>query len=181
MAEQDIALMAHLLRRAGFGASRDDIEAKASQGYDKAVNELLDPQGQPGIEEDLLYRLQPSWYQAAAIESSVHQWVYRMINNPRQLQEKMSLFWHAIFCAGHSKIDSGQEMGHMVGMFREHGMGNFRNLLYELSTNPGMIYYLDNSESHKVAVNENYGRELLELFSLGVGMDDGFNYSEDGR
>ena len=58
-------------------------------------------------------------------------------------------------------------------------MGNFRNQLYQLSTNPGMMYYLDNSESHKVALNENYGRELLELFSLGVGRDEEFNYSED--
>jgi uncharacterized protein (DUF1800 family) len=102
-----------------------------------------------------------------------------MINNPRQLQEKMALFWHMIFCAGHSKIDSGQEMGLMIKMFREHGMGNFKDLLVQLSTTPGMIYYLDNSESHKTAVNENYGRELLELFSMGVGKDEGFNYSED--
>ena len=179
MADQDIALMAHLLRRAGFGASRDDIEAKVSQGYDKTLEELLNPQDQPGIEEDLLYRLQPSYYQAAAIENNVQDWVYRMINSPRQLQEKMSLFWHMIFCAGHSKIDSGFEMGRMVRMFRQHGMGNFRNLLYQLSSNPGMMYYLDNTESHKVALNENYGRELLELFSLGVGMDGSFNYSED--
>ncbi|GIS82849.1 MAG: hypothetical protein CM1200mP15_14810 [Dehalococcoidia bacterium] len=62
-----------------------------------------------------------------------------------------------IFCAGHSKIDSGQEMGLMIKMFRENGMGNFRDLLMLLSTSPGMIYYLDNSESHKTAVNENYG------------------------
>ena len=179
MAEQDIALMAHLLRRAGFGASRDEIEAKAAQGYDETVEEYLNPGSQPGVEEDLLYRLQPSWYQPEGIDISVHQWIYRMINNPRQLEEKMALFWHTIFCAGYSKIDSAQELGHMVAMFREHGMGNFRNLLYQLSTNPGMLYYLDNTESHKVAVNENYGRELLELFSLGVGMDEGFNYSED--
>jgi uncharacterized protein (DUF1800 family) len=64
-------------------------------------------------------------------------------------------------------------------MFREHGMGNFQNLLMQLSTFPGMMYYLDNTESHKVALNENYGRELLELFSLGVGKDEAFNYSED--
>ena len=82
MAEQDIALMAHLLRRAGFGASRDEIEARAAQGYDKTVDEYLNPGSIPGIEEDLLYRLQPSWYQAAAIESSVHQWVYRMNQQP---------------------------------------------------------------------------------------------------
>ena len=179
MAEQDIALMAHLLRRAGFGASRDEVEAKAALGYDAAVAELLNPDAAPILEEDLLMRYEPAYHEAAAIETNVQQWVYYMINNPRQLQEKMTLFWHMIFCAGHSKIDSGQEMGLMVKMFRKHGMGNFKEMLILLSTNPGMIYYLDNSESHKVAVNENYGRELLELFSLGVGKDDDFNYSED--
>jgi len=179
MADQDVALMAHLLRRAAFGASRDEIEAKAAQGYDNVVAELLNPGSQPGVEEDLMYRLQPSYYQAAAIEVNTQQWIYRMINDPRQLQEKMSLFWHMIFCAGHSKIDSGFEMGRMIDLFRDNGMGNFRNLLYKLSTNPGMVYYLDNSESHKINVNENYGRELLELFSLGAGKDEEFNYTED--
>jgi len=70
-------------------------------------------------------------------------------------------------------------MGLMIAMFREHGMGNFRDLLMRLSTSPQMMYYLDNTESHKVAVNENYGRELLELFSIGVGKDEAFNYTED--
>ncbi|MEK7814333.1 MAG: DUF1800 domain-containing protein, partial [Chloroflexota bacterium] len=174
-----IALMAHLLRRAGFGASRDDIEACVAKGYQATVEELLNPETQPGIEEDLIMRYQPFEYHAANIEYNVQQWVYRMINNPRQLQEKMGLFWHTIFCAGHSKIDSGYEMVKMVDMFRQHGMGNFRDLLIRLSSNPGMVYYLDNSESHKVAINENYGRELLELFSLGVGKDMEMNYSED--
>ena len=179
MAGQDIALMAHLLRRAGFGASRDEVEAKADQGYDKTVEELLNPASQPGVEEDLLMRYNPAYHEAAAIETNVASWVFRMINSPRQLQEKVALFWHAIFCAGHSKIDSGQEMGKMIQLFREQGMGNFRELLLHLSTSPGMVYYLDNSESHKEAVNENYGRELLELFSLGVGKDEAFNYTED--
>ncbi len=179
MADHDISLVAHLLRRAGFGSDRNELEARAAQGYAAALDELLDPLGQPDIDEDLLFRLHPGLYLPNAIESSVHDWVYRMINNPRQLQEKMSLFWHTIFCAGHSKIDHGLEMDVMIAMFREHGMGNFRDLLYRLSTNPGMLYYLDNTESHKVALNENYGRELLELFSMGVGMDDEMNYTED--
>jgi uncharacterized protein (DUF1800 family) len=179
MADQDIALMSHLWRRAGFGASREEVEATASRGYEATVEELLNPESYPGIEEDLLMRYQPAYNESAAIETNVQQWIYYMINNPRQLQEKVALFWHMIFCAGHSKIDSGQEMGLMVKMFRQHGMGNFKDLLLLLSTNPGMIYYLDNSESHKTAVNENYGRELLELFSMGVGKDDDFNYSED--
>jgi uncharacterized protein (DUF1800 family) len=171
--------MTHLLRRAGFGASRDEVEAKAAQGYEHIIEELLNPQSQPGIEEDIMFRYQPAYNEPAAIETNVQQWLYYMINNPRQLQEKVALFWHMIFCAGHSKIDSGQEMGLMIRMFREHGMGSFKNLLTLLSTSPAMIYYLDNSESHKVAVNENYGRELLELFSMGVGKDEEFNYSED--
>jgi len=179
MADQDVALMAHLLRRAGFGASRDEIEAKAAQGYDTTVQALLHPDDQPGIEDDLLMRYQPSYHEAAAIENNVQAWLYRMVNSPRQLQEKVALFWHMIFCAGHSKIDSGQEMGIMVQMFRDYGMGSFRDLLLQLSLSPAMMYYLDNSESHKANLNENYGRELLELFSLGVGMDEGFNYSED--
>jgi len=178
MPDQNIALMAHLLRRAGFGASREEIEAKAAQGYDATVAELLHPESQPAIEEDLMYRHHPAYNHSAAIETNVQHWLYRMINNPRQLQEKMALFWHMIFCAGHSKIDSGEEMGRMIAMFREHGMGNFRDLLMRLSTSPAMMYYLDNTESHKVAINENYGRELLELFSLGVGKDEAFNYSE---
>ncbi|PKB72433.1 MAG: hypothetical protein BZY87_00355 [SAR202 cluster bacterium Io17-Chloro-G6] len=179
MAEQDIALMAHLLRRAGFGASRDEIEAKAAQGYDSVVQELLNPEGQEATPEDLLMRYNPSYHEPGGIETNVQLWVWRMINSRRQLQEKVTLFWHMIFCAGHSKIDSGQEMGLMVDVFRQNGMGKFDDLLLSLSTNPGMMYYLDNTESHKANLNENYGREFLELFSLGVGMDEGFNYSED--
>jgi uncharacterized protein (DUF1800 family) len=178
MTDQKIALMAHLLRRAGFGASRADIEAKAAQGYDATVEELLNPASQPDIDEDLMLRYQPAYNHPGAIQTNVQEWVYRMINSPRQLQEKMALFWHMIFCAGHSKIDSGEEMGRMIAMFRQHGMGNFRDLLMHLSTSPAMMYYLDNTESHKVAINENYGRELLELFSLGVGKDEAFNYTE---
>ena len=179
MADENIALMAHLLRRSGFGASRDEIEAKATLGYQQTLDDLLAPESQENIEEDLLFRYNPSYWQSAAIENNVQAWLYTMINTPRQLQEKMALFWHMIFCAGHSKIDSGYEMGVMISMFREHGMGNFRDLIYRLSTSPGMMYYLDNTESHQTALNENYGRELLELFSLGAGKDEELNYSED--
>jgi uncharacterized protein (DUF1800 family) len=179
MTDQNVALMALLMRRAGFGASRSELEELAAQGYDNVVETLLHPEAQPNIDEDMMMRYFPSFYQAAAIEVNIQNWIYRMVNTPRQLQEKMALFWHMIFCAGHSKIDSGWEMGRMISMFREHGMGNFRDLLMRLSTSPAMMYYLDNTESHKVAVNENYGRELLELFSLGVGKDEAFNYSED--
>ena len=90
---QELALMSHLFRRAGFGASRETLDAAIEKGYDQTVNELLNPSTVPGIEEDLLMRYQPSYYQSAAIETNVQKWMYYMINSPRQLQEKMVLMW----------------------------------------------------------------------------------------
>ena len=111
MADQDIALMAHLLRRAGFGASRDEIERRVAQGYDSVVEELLEAGDDPGIDEDLMYRAYPSYFDRGAIETGQTEWVYRMINNKYQLQEKMSLFWHTIFCSGDNKV--GQRPHHL--------------------------------------------------------------------
>ena len=179
MADKDIALMAHLFRRAGFGASRDEIEARVAQGYDNVVEELLNPGDEPGIEEDLLYRAHPAYIARPGIEVAQTEIVYRMINSKHQLQEKMTLFWHTIFCSGDNKVDNERASALQYDKFRETGMSNFKDLLMSLSTDPAMLYYLDNIENHKVAVNENYGRELLELFSLGVGMDGEFNYTED--
>ena len=70
-------------------------------------------------------------------------------------------------------------MVNQIDMFRRNGLGNFKTLLVELSKDPAMLYWLDNKDSHKDAPNENYGRELLELFSMGVGMDGQPNYSEE--
>ena len=179
MADQDIALMAHLLRRAGFGASRDEIEARVAQGYDSVVEELLNPGDAAGIEEDIMFRSYPSYFDEAAIETGQTEIVYRMINEKHQLKEKMALFWHMILCAGDNKVDNARTTHMQYATFREMGMGNLKDILLWLSTDPAMLYYLDNIESHKVAVNENYGRELLELFSMGVGMDGDYNYSED--
>jgi len=89
------------------------------------------------------------------------------------LQEKMTLFWHQIFATGVSKVDHYDEIIDMVDMFREKGLGKFRALLLEVARSPAMIFWLDNNENHAHAVNENWGRELLELFTLGVG-----NYTE---
>ncbi len=179
MARQDVSLIAHLLRRAGFGANREQIESALAKGYEQTVEELLNPDNQPGMEEDLLGRYWPSVMSRETLEDNQMEWVYRMVNDPRQLREKMALFWHSIFCTGNSKVDYGRLMGLQIEMFRDHGMANFRDLLLGLSRNPAMLYYLDNTENHGRTVNENFGRELLELFSMGVGADDEFNYTED--
>ena len=179
MADKDIALMAHLMRRAGFGASRDELEARVAKGYEATVEELVQPEGQPDVDLDLMARYLPEYGELTGIDSNQQAWVFRMINTGRPLQEKMVLFWHGILCTGFAKIDNGRMMTVYIDLFRRHGLGNFRELLMELSRHPAMVYYLDNVDNHKGAINENYGRELLELFSLGVGMDGKFNYTED--
>ena len=179
MPDNEIALMAHLMRRAGFGATRDELEARVAKGYEATVEELIHPESQPDVELDLMERYLPEYGELAGIESNQQSWVYRMINTNRPLQEKMTLFWHGILCTGFAKIDFGRMMSIYSDLFRRQGLGNYRDLIMELSSHPVMVYYLDNNDNHKDAINENYGRELLELFSLGVGMDGKFNYTED--
>ena len=179
MAERDIALMAHLLRRAGFGATRDELETYVAKGYEETVEELLYPERKPVWEEDIYLRNFPDLQDRTAAEPCQVFWAYRMIATQRPLEEKIALFWHGIMCSGGGKADSTLQVTHQVEMFRRHGLGSFRELLMQLSTDPAMLYYLDNTESHKTAVNENYGRELLELFSMGAGMDGKLNYTEE--
>ena len=174
-----MALMAHLMRRAGFGATYDETEARAAKGYEATVEELLQFEEQPDLEMDVLQRYFIDWKELIALEVNQAYWTYRMINTKRPLEEKMALFWHGILCTGNSKCEHGMQVQRQLDMFRRHGMGSFPNLLLELSKDPAMVYYLDNCMSHKGAINENYGRELLELFSMGVGSDGHPNYTED--
>ena len=179
MAGNDVALMAHLMRRAGFGASYRELETRAAKGYLATVEELLHPEEQPDMEQDIMLRYQTGWLAKGNLESQQGEWTYRMINTRRPLEEKICLFWHGILCTGHSKCENPLQQDVELDMFRRHGMGSFPNLLLELSRDPAMVFYLDNCMSHKGAINENYGRELLELFSMGVGMDGRPNYTED--
>ena len=178
MAENDIALMAHLMRRAGFGAPYEELEARAAKGYEATVEELLHPENQPdGIEMDVLERYFVEWQ--GMIAGGPNYWAWRMINSKRPLQEKIALFWHGVLCTGSSKVQHNKQQLIEFDMFRRCGLGSFRDLLLEISRDPAMLFYLDNCMSHKGAINENYGRELLELFSMGVGMDGHPNYTED--
>ena len=174
MADNNIALMAHLMRRAGFGVTREELEARLAKGYEATVEELLRPEERTSVDRYELLRYHPSASKPGTIQAmGATEWLYYMINTQRPLEEKMSLFWHQIFAAGVSKVDHYDEIVDMVTMFRGKALGNYRELLVELAKNPAMIYWLDNYENHADAVNENWGRELLELFSMGVG-----NYTE---
>ena len=174
MADNDIGLMAHLMRRAGFGATREELETRVKKGYEATVDKLLNPEGQEPVDKYEFLRYHSwAWKPGTVQGMGATEWLYYMINTKRPLEEKMALFWHGIFATGVSKVDHYDEITDMVDMLRERGMGSFQDLLMELAKNPAMIYWLDNNENHGTAVNENWGRELLELFTLGVG-----NYTE---
>jgi uncharacterized protein (DUF1800 family) len=100
--------------------------------------------------------------------------VWRMIHTQRPLQEKMALFWHCLFATGNAKVESPLQMASQIATFRRVALSDFRTILLELSQDPAMLFWLDNQLNTKDVHNENYGRELLELFSMGIG-----NYTED--
>ena len=179
MKETDTALMAHLLRRAGFGATRDQIDGYVAKGYDETVEELLHPEFCQPEDQDLLDRYFIASVEARSVGHADPQWAWRMATTTKHLEEKIALFWHGLLAVGGIKLDHGMEMLTEIDLFRRYGLGKFRDLLLEISRNPGMMYWLDNQNSHKDAPNENYGRELLELFSMGIDEMGEGAYTED--
>jgi uncharacterized protein (DUF1800 family) len=171
----DLALMAHLLRRAGFGADRDQLERYAEKSYEDVVDDLLNPERFDEPEDEVLSRFYPHLH-ANKDNPAVWngRWFYRMVNTERPLEEKMTLFWHGVFATGWTKSEHTPTMVQHIQMLRTNGMANFRTLLLGISRDPAMIFWLDNNENHGSSINENYGREILELFSMGIG-----NYTED--
>ena len=175
MSDEERAEMAHLMRRAGFGATPDELDVALAKGYDRVIDELLDPgaYGIPRMDVSLLARVFPSVVGGFSKEATNHH-IWYLVSNPRPLEEKMSLFWHSVFATGVTKVDCALELTRQMDMLRNRGMGNYHELLVELAKDPAMIYWLDNNENHRDQPNENWGRELLELFSMGQG-----NYTEE--
>ena len=165
----ELAQMAHLMRRAGFGASRSELDAYVAKGYENVVDDLVNPERLPDVDEDILER----YFGGEGYPIFAGIWMYRMLNSQRPLQEKMALFWHHVFATGVTKNQHVMASVNQIKMFRSVGMTDLRSILLELAKDPAMIFWLDNNENHDGEPNENWGRELLELFSMGVG-----NYTE---
>ena len=170
----DTGLIAHLLRRAAFGGTRDEIEKWAERGYEATVGELINPSEPQWPEVFLARRFHFEQSGMLTPQGGPAHWLYRMITTKAPLHEKVALFWHGIFATGYPKVIHGKALSDQIRMFRLHGMGRLDDLLLELAKDPAMIVWLDNQDNHKGSINENWGRELLELFSMGVG-----HYSED--
>ena len=216
------ARAAHLLERAGFGATPDDIQRVAAMTPQQAVDwlvdyERIDSRGLSPFDESGIWdpgmdpfppsraeavrlarehgeglgekvlppgaqrRLQPVvdkfFYSLTANSIETQRlalwWANRMLTTPRPLEEKLTLFWHGHFATGQNKVRDYRMMLQQNLMFRANASGRFRDLLVGLLKDPAMLVFLDNGENVKSHPNENFGRELLELFTMGVG-----NYSE---
>ena len=213
---------AHLLERAGFGGTPEDIERLAAMTPEEAVRHLvhyesidnshLPPFDESGVHDPGLVpfppsrpattqlakengeaigvkvkasgnrRLQPVvnkffyWLRASMLETRrvSYWWADRMLNTNRPLEEKMALFWHGHFATSEAKVRDYRKMLLQNETFRRHATGNFRDLVVAVAQDPAMLYFLDAGVNIKGAPNENFAREIMELFTMGVG-----NYSEE--
>jgi hypothetical protein len=166
---------AHLLRRAGFGPAAGDVAAFAHLDAPRAVDALLHPSAPDLVFADYppeLGTLPGNLYGQRKTAVQLW-WLDRMLRSRRQLVEKMTLFWHNHFATAVSKAPP-EMMAQQNALFRLQGMGNFRSLLASVTCDPAMLVWLDNRYNTKAHPNENYAREVMELFTLGLG-----NYSED--
>ena len=170
---------AHLYRRAAFGPSRADLVEAERLGPDGTLDLLL--RGRPGA-DDLLPALTDGGRVAAARDERAAYgdgdqirgwWLYCMLQGGHPLREKMTLFWHNHFATSITKVQSPVPMFRQNCLLRSHALGRFGPLLQAVSRDGAMLVWLDSNRNVKAHPNENYARELMELFSLGVG-----NYTE---
>jgi len=158
-----------LLWRAGFGPRRGEARSLAAKGLDAAVHSLTHPGpeklvGRPP-RDDKGHRLAP----ADAWGHDHLWWLDRMVRTSRPLVERMTLVWHDWFATSNGQVGSQRLMLKQNALFRRRALGSFRDLLLDVTHDPAMLIFLSGVENTKDAPNENYGRELMELFTLGAG------------
>jgi uncharacterized protein (DUF1800 family) len=190
---------AHLLNRAAFGGTPAEIEATRKKGLGAAVHRLVDPGGEAANVPPPAWahprNIQAMRMEARSLKGDPEQrkekireirmmegeeildlrrwWLDRMMNGPAPLLEKMTLFWHGHFATSAQKVNDPYWMWRQNDTLRRNALGNFAALAKTISRDPAMMIYLDLQQSRKEHPNENWARELMELFTVGIG-----NYSE---
>ena len=165
----------HLLRRTGFGATAADINAYRGYGFAGAVDRLINYQQvlDDALENKLKsLNLDFSTPSPVAVTNMQRWWLLRMAWTQRPLLEKMTLFWHGLLTSSFRKVGGKNSYGRILAQnqfFRTHAFDTYDNILTGIVSDPAMLIYLDLTKSHKNAPNENFARELMELFTLGVG------------
>ena len=184
----------HLLRRAGYGARSDELDTFRRLSIRGAVSVLVDYEPIP---DDVDQKIQQDGYVQVTtrgafspntvIGDARQRWLFRMVHTNRPLQEKMTLFWHNHFATAYSKIagvfGGGDATRHLaakaaedpggvcgqVEMLRDHALGNFRDILVEIAKDVAMLIWLDGRTNVRARPQENFGREIMELFTMGIG------------
>src|SRR5881227_1754756 len=198
MQRTPIRRVEHLLRRAGFGARRDEVDVFHDASLNEAITALVEYESIPddvdaniGKAGFLGITTRGAFSPRTNIVDARQRWVFRMVHSDRPLQEKMTLFWHNHFATGYTKIagtlgapeaarymaaKSSEDPGRVAGqieMLRANALGNFRDILLAVAKDTAMLVWLDGRTNTKAKPQENFGREIMELFTVGVG-----NYTE---
>jgi uncharacterized protein (DUF1800 family) len=169
----DLGKVAHLHRRAGFGATWAELHRDLRDGPAASVNRLLGPPAQTTEEQQVLESLRQGVLSSEDGERLKAWWLYRIVFDNDPLWEKMALFWHGHFATSNRKVQSVRLMLGQNELFRRHALGEFASLLTDTIPDPAMLVWLDGTRSLRQRPNENFAREFLELFTLGPG-----NYTE---
>ncbi len=181
----------HLLLRAGFGGTAEEVMRLYRRGLEGAVSWIVDYEGRPAVvpecgilpmplvrrevfarmseEERRKLRNERRREDARRFRVVRSWWVDRMLRSRRPLEEKMTLFWHGHFTSSYRDVRNAWNMLQQNRTLREHATGNFREMLHAITRDPAMLEYLDNNRNRKGRPNENYAREVMELFTLGLG------------
>ena len=193
-------MLEHILRRMGFGASPADLAFWAGMSTDTVIDRLLNYESQSTDHDAKIGQAAyvgittssgTPFSANTSINDARQRWLFRMIHSERPLEEKMALFWHNHFATAYSKLAGGVGQERATRMMdndpnslagsppgqiqtlRQHATGNFRDMLLAMARDPAMIYWLDSQLNTRTRPQENFGREIMELFSLGIG-----NYTE---
>jgi uncharacterized protein (DUF1800 family) len=180
---------AHLYRRTAFGTTPDVIESAVTSGLSAATDSLINYEAIEDKIDDqaILSKLQDALPDQVATQAGVRipvalvkmWWTYRMIGTQRPLEEKMTLFWHNHFTSADTGF-SGDIMYRQNQLYRTHALGNFRALALDVAKDPEMLKYLNGNQNFKAHPNENFARELMELYTCGrVNPAGNPNYTED--
>jgi hypothetical protein len=170
----DLKWAGHLFRRAGFGAGLKDLRAAVEKGLEATLTRLLNGEEGADDRERLLVNVVGDKMVSDDKPDELRAWwAYCMVHTAHPLREKLTLFWHNHFATSIAKVGRPTLMYAQNKVLRKHALGKFRPFLLDISRDPAMIVWLDNNANVKGKPNENYAREVMELFSLGVG-----NYTE---
>jgi uncharacterized protein (DUF1800 family) len=167
----DLGKVAHLHRRAGFGATWAELERDLKAGPDASVDRLVNPIEPAPAERETINSLHDGVLNGSSmqVERLKAYWLYRIIFGSDPLREKMTLFWHGHFATSNRKVQNVARMLGQNELYRRHALGDFRELATAILSDPAMLVWLDGVGNSKEKPNENLAREFLELFTLGVG------------